>query len=232
MDFLISPLGWKNWLLLIAALINLSMAIFIFSRGIKNKVNLYFSLLTFFCFLWSFSIFGQIVLQSIFWAKFSFQTSFVGALGIALFLFYFIVYFPFQSVNLKMSWNYLLWVVAILLSIFSYTKWNLVSFDKDSANQLILGYYVVFQYFYALFFVFLVFIAMCLLWSKAKKVENFLKKDMIFLFWMLLIGLCLGIYFNLFLDYLGNFKYEWFGPVFTVPMNLAVFYLIFFDRKQ
>jgi hypothetical protein len=232
MDFLISPLGWKNWLLLIAALINLSMAIFIFSRGIKNKVNLYFSLLTFFCFLWSFSIFGQIVLQSIFWAKFSFQTSFVGALGIALFLFYFIVYFPFQSVNLKMSWNYLLWVITILFGILSYTRWNLVSFDKDSANQLILGYYVVFQYFYALFFVFLVFIAMCLLWSKAKKVENFLKKDMIFLFWMLLIGLCLGIYFNLFLDYLGNFKYEWFGPVFTVPMNLAVFYLIFFDRKQ
>lgn len=235
MDFLILPIGWKNWLLLISALVNLIMAIFILNRGIKNKVNLYFALLTFSCFLWSFSIFLQIVLQSIPWSKFWFQTSFIGALGIAVFLMYFVVYFPFKNINLKIWSSYFIFITSFILGILSYTKWNMISFDKivyKQTYQFIIEYNSIFQWVYSLFFVVLVLCALRILWGKYQQVENFLKKDILILFWMLFIGLGLGSYFNLFLDYMGNFQYEWFGPVFTVPMNLVVIYLIFSKRDK
>ncbi len=195
MDFLILPLGWKNWLLLIAALINLGMAIFILNRGIKNKVNLYFALLTFFCFLWSFSIFGQIVLQSVLWSKFWFQTSFIGALGIALFLLYFVINFPFKNIKLKVWQEYFIWISSLIFGIFSYTKWNMMSFDKiiEGHNyEFSIKYNQFFQWFYALFFVILVISSLYILWAKYKQVEIFFKKDILFLFWMLLVGLTLG----------------------------------------
>ena len=235
MEFLIIPLGWKNWLLLISALINLSMAIFIFNRGIRNKVNLYFSLLTFFCFAWSFNIFLQVVLLNVSWVKFWFQASFISALGIAVSLFYFVIHFPFKSITLKVWQEYFIWIFAFILGIFSYTRWNLISFNKIiSGNfyEFVIKYHQVFQWVYSVFFVFLVVSSLNILWVKYKQVESFLKKDILILFWMLLIGLSLGSYFNLFLDYMGNFKYEWFGPVFTVPMNLVVIYLIFSKRDK
>lgn len=233
MDFLISPLGWRNWLLLVACIINLIMAIFIFRRGIKNKINLYFSLFTFFCFLWAFSAFLDIVLQSIFWSKFWFQTSFIGPLGIAVFLLYFVIHFPFKNISLKIWQEYLIWLVAFVLGIFSYTKWNIFSFDKiRQTNQFVIEYGHIFQWAYSLYFIILVAIALCILWSKRKQVENFLQKDILILFWTILIGFILGVYFNLYLDYMGNFQYEWFGPVFSVPMNFGVFYLIFSKRDK
>ena len=149
MEFLISPLGWKNWLLLISALINLGMAIFIFSRGIKNKVNLYFSLLALFCFLWSLSVFWYVVLQSDFSSKFWFQTSFIGALGIALFLFYFVVNFPFKNINLKIWQEYSIWLVFSALILFTYTKWNLIDFTKTANNELIVNFNYIFQIFFS-----------------------------------------------------------------------------------
>ena len=235
MDFLILPVGWKNWLLLISALINLGMSIFILNRGIKNKVNLYFALLTFFCFAWSFNIFLQIVLLNISWVKFWFQASFISALGIATSLFYFVIHFPFKSIKLKIWQEYFIWTLAFILSIFSYTKWNLMNFDKiiyGHTYEFVIKYNQIFQWAYSLFFVILVTCSLYILWLKHKQAENFFKKDILILFWMLLIGLSLGSYFNLFLDYMGNFKYEWFGPVFTVPMNLVVVYLIFSKREE
>ena len=234
MDFLISPLGWRNWLLLISALINLGMAIFIFSRGIKkSKINLYFSLFLFSCFLWSFSAFLGIVLQNIFWSKFWFQSSFVWPLSIAAFLFYFAIYFPFKSINLKIWQKYFIWLAAFVLGIFSYTEWNFVSFNKiQQTNQFIIEYGVIFQWAYSLFFVILVTCSLCILWLKHKQAENFLKKNILILFWTILIGFILGIYFNLFLDYIGNFGFNWFGPVFSVPINFGVFYLIFSKRNK
>ncbi|MDD5749980.1 MAG: hypothetical protein PHO91_04395 [Patescibacteria group bacterium] len=55
-------LSIQNTLLLIAGLINLVMSIIVFSRGIKNKINLYFGLLTFSNFLWALGLFLSRVL--------------------------------------------------------------------------------------------------------------------------------------------------------------------------
>ncbi|MBT4349574.1 hypothetical protein HOD19_02220 [bacterium] len=233
MDFLVSPLGWTNWLLLVASLINLGMAIFIFNRGIKNKINLYFSLLTFSCFLWSFNVFLYLSLVDIYWVKFCFQTSFVCALGIAIFLFLFTVHFPFKSINLRVWQQYFLVIAFFVFSISAYTKWNLFSFSQGgSFGNFIVEYGLIYHVAFSLFFVILVASSLIILWFKYRKIENIFRKDTFILFWVILIGVILGLYFNLFLDYLNNFKYEWLGPVFTLLMNMAVFYLIFFDKKQ
>ncbi len=233
MDFLILPIGWRNWLLLVACIINLSMAVFIFRRGIKNKVNLYFSLFLFSSFLWSFSTFLGIVLQSIFWSKFWFQTSFVWPLSIAVFLFYFVSNFPFKNINLKSWQNFFIWACVFVLSIFAYTRWNFVNFIKiKQTNQFIIEYGVIFQWTYSLYLVILVVGALYILWVKHKQAENFLKKNILILFWTILIGFILGLYFNLYLDYIGNFNFNWFGPVFSLLVNFGVFYLIFSKRSK
>jgi hypothetical protein len=74
----------QNILLLVAGIINLIMSILVFSRGIKhNKINRYFSLLTFFNFLWAISLLFAKALPVdswMFWAKLAYPSS----LGIAL----------------------------------------------------------------------------------------------------------------------------------------------------
>jgi hypothetical protein len=79
----------QNILLLLAGGINLIMSILVFSRGVKhNKINLYFSLLTFFNFLWAISLFFARVLPTndwLFWARLAYPSS----LGIVVSLFYF-----------------------------------------------------------------------------------------------------------------------------------------------
>jgi hypothetical protein len=169
------------------------------------------------------------------WSKFWFQTSFIGALGVAIFLVHFVVNFPFKSINLKFFSVYLAYVLAFILGIFSYTRWNMVSFDKivyQQTYEFIIHYNPIFQWTYSLFFIILVTYALYILLQKRKHVENYLKKDILILFWMILTGLIFGFYFNVLLDYSGNFQYEWFGPIFTVPMNLVVVYLIFFKRHR
>ena len=106
----------KNSILLTAGILNLAMSLFIISRGWKNKVNLYFSLFTFFNFLWALSILLARILESdfyFFWAMLAYPIS----LGIAVSLFYFSVYFPFSRQSLKKYVHFLILIPGIILSI-------------------------------------------------------------------------------------------------------------------
>jgi hypothetical protein len=116
----ITTLGLQNYTLLIAGIINLIMSILVFSRGIKhNKVNLYFSLLTFFNFLWALSLFFAQILGIkywFFWAELAYPSS----LGIAVSLFYFSIYFPFAIKKISKITNYIILLPAIFFSVVVY----------------------------------------------------------------------------------------------------------------
>ncbi|KKP92303.1 MAG: hypothetical protein UR94_C0002G0021 [Parcubacteria group bacterium GW2011_GWA2_36_10] len=234
MDFLISPLGWKNWLVLISVLINLSMVVFIFSRGIKkNKINLYFSLFTISTFLWGVSLlFGRtmIISQWQFWAYFAY----IAALAIALFLFYFTLHFPYQIKALK-TWQHLLVILpAIFLSSIIYVKdYFIVKAIQDIANtEYVLWHNKFFYILYSIYFLIMVLFSLHFLWIKYKNSDGILKRGLFWLFVTILLGLIFGTYFDLILCYFNNFHYIWVGQIFTLFINLAVFYLIFFTKEK
>ncbi|MBP9802221.1 hypothetical protein KBC40_01375 [Patescibacteria group bacterium] len=233
MDFLISPLGWKNWLLLIAALINLGMAIFIFSRGIKNKVNLYFSLLTFFCFTWAIGLCFARWTTDLFWTSIFARSTYISALCIALSLFYFALTFPFPSKGVGKKLTFLVWLFFIFLSFLTYTKWFITSFiSAYSAGEYISFFYLPGYIAYFIYFGLIAIFALSNLFKKYKILEGAARKNLLLLFFTILIGLIFGTYFDLFLLIFQDFRFNWFGPVFTIFMNSLVFYLLIFSKEK
>lgn len=232
MDFLITPLGWKNWLLLISALINLLMAIFVFSRGVRrSKINLYFSFLAFSCFLWGISLFfGRVMLtnQWYFWALFAYPA----ALLIAISLFYFTTAFPYLNYNFK-NHTYLMGIFVILSFLVFVPKYFVI----NAIHNVDLGQYTLYLFkpvyiIYAVYFIFLVFCSIYFLWKKYKAIDGVMKKNLFLLLITILVGLIFGTYFDLVLCYFADFTYIWLGPIFTFFMNLAVFYLVVFNKDR
>jgi len=230
----ITTLGLQNYTLLIAGIINLIMSILVFSRGIKhNKVNLYFSLLTFFNFLWAISL---LLSKSVLFglsAEISYRMAYVAALGIAMSLFYFTLYFPYKNKNLKLYYQAFLIFLALFLSVLAYSKIHIINFSGgiNSANWVI-NYYKPFYLVYSLFFSYVIISSMYFLIYKLKNIDNFLKNRIKILLITLLVGLLFGSYFNLVLPYFENWSYESVGPIFTAFMNAYVFYLIFNKKEE
>ena len=234
MEYLVSPLGWKNILLLVSALLNLAMAIFVITRGLKNKINLYFSLLTLATFIWGISLFFArtmtIFEQSQFWAYFAY----IAALGISLSLFYFALHFPYKIKNLNFERHLLVLLPALIFASIIYVEnWFIVGMSRDIPNtNYILEYNKSAYIIFAIYFILIVLMALYFLWVKYKRADGIIKKQLGVLSFTILIGLMLGTYFDLIICYFGNFQHVWIGPISTLFMNAAVFYLIFFEKKH
>jgi len=229
----ITTLHLQNATLLIAGLINVAMTMMVFSRGIKNKVNLYFGLLTFFNFLWSISLLLSVILFFDTQAVLFYRTAYFSAIWISVFLFYFTLHFPYKIKSLGGYSSLGVYFLAIILSIFVYTKFHIVSFER-SVNFS--GWFVDYQHsFYMLYslFLFVVFLlAVYFLIDKIGTVEGFLRNKIKVLLITIIIGLICGLYFNLILCYFQNWNYIWFGPIFTAFMNVYVFYLITSSKEK
>lgn len=225
----------QNAFLLIAALVNLIMSIIVFSRGLKNKVNLYFGSLTFFNFLWPLFLFFSraFFLVSNYWILYS-SLTYVAAIGIVIFLYYFSIYFPIQSRKSSIYINYLLIFGGLILSVFIFLdNMFFVGFDIDTINNIyILHFNKITYLIYSLFFVGVVFLALYNFLYKLKNIELIFKKQIKYFLITIIIGIVLGTYFDLFLCYFGNFSFNWLGPIFTLPMNFVAFYLIFLINKN
>jgi hypothetical protein len=231
---LVSPLGWTNILLLISALLSLAMAIFVMTRGLKNKINLYFSLLTLSTFAWGLSLFFARTMidfsQSQFWAYFAY----IAATGIGVSLFYFTLNFPYKIKNLN-SWQHCLVLApALIFTTIVYIKnWFIIGMSRDIPNtNYVLEYNKPVYIAYAIYFILIILLALYFLWIKYRRADGVIKTQLGFLSLAIVIGLVVGTYFDLIICYFGNFQHAWLGPVFTLFMNAAVFYLIFFEKKH
>ena len=230
----ISALSLQNFTLLIAGVINLAMSILVFSRGVKhNKVNLYFSLLTFFNFLWAISLLSSNIFSSDVLAEIAYRTSYLAAVGIAVSLFYFSLCFPYKIKSFKLHNDLLVLIFSAIISIFIYSKWHIIFFERGlSLSDWSIDYYKPFYIIYSLFFLSLVISATYFLANRLHNLESWLKNKIKILLITIIIGLIFGVYFDLILCYFGNFGYIWFGPMFTAFMNGYVFYLIFHNKEK
>lgn len=227
-----SPIMIKNYILLASGLLNLAMGLYIISRGWRSKINLYFSLVTFFNFLWAISLyFGRTLVDNWYiWAVVAYPAS----IGIAVSLFYFSVHFPFAHKELSKNTNLLVLIPGILLSIiFFVPEWFIVSATHDvSITEYTLYHFKPMYWIFAAYFIIIIILAVYNLYSKYKNAEGVYKKIIKILMWTIIIGLIFGTYFDLVICYFGNFRYIWLGPPFTLLMNAAVLYLIFLQGKQ
>lgn len=219
----------QNILLLLAGLINLTMSILVFSRGVKhNKINLYFSLLTFFNFLWVIGLFFSRLLLHIseLWFLYAVST-YISALAIILFLYLFSIYFPFQATIIKKSIKYFIILVTVFFVAIFFVE-GLFFRGFDINDNIYVLYYNNFAYIiYALFFIFIAALVVRNFIRTYIRTESFFKIQIKYLLITIIPGLFFGAYFDLFLCYFGIFDYNWLGPLFTLPMNFMAFYLIF-----
>jgi len=221
----------QNILLLVTGLINLAMSIFIISRGWKNKVNLYFSLLTFFNFLWSISIIQASILNNggEFWALFAHTA----AMGIVLFLFYFSLHFPYYSFKLNSTYNYIIYIIAIIMSASFFKDKTMVLDYVQNVNSA--SYYLNYNkpayILYMAFFFLLIITSVIILLHKYKTSEGIFKFRIKLVIISTSFGLSMGSFFDLILCYNSNFSYIWIGPLSTLLLNIVVFYLIKSPKK-
>jgi hypothetical protein len=231
---ILTSLALQDYTLLIAGIINLIMSILVLSRGIKhNKINRYFSLLTFFNFLWAIGLFLSKAILFGSPAEIAYRTAYFAAIGIATSLFYFTLYFPYKNKNLKLYQHLFVILMTIILAVLSYSKLNIIDFSKGlNSVDWFVNYYKPFYWVYSLFFLYMVILAITFLITKLKTVDNILKNNIKFLLITISIGLTFGAYFNLVLPYFQNWNYEYAGPIFTAFMNVYVFYLIFNKKEK
>jgi len=85
---------------------------------------------------------------------------------------------------------------------------------------------------YVLYFVSLASFSIYYLLDKYKGAVITFRKQTGLLLITIIIGLIFGAYFDLFLIYMGDFRFNGLGPLFTVFMNAVVFYLIFSSKKE
>jgi hypothetical protein len=225
----------QNLLLLIAGLINLMMFFVVVSRGLNNKMNLYFGFLTLANFLWTLSILiARMGEGGMFWYYAGALLAYPIALCIALSLYFFSRHFPIPSAQSKSINDILLLLGAFILSVIVYIKGAFVlSYNKDIANtEYTLYVNKPFYILYSLYFIFVALLALWNLYCKIRSTDHYFKKQTIVLFIAILIGLVFGVYYDLILCYFANYHYAWFGPVFTLFMNAVVFYFIISPREK
>lgn len=230
----ITTLSLQNLTLLIAGIINLIMSILVFSRGVKhNKINLYFSLLTFFNFTWALGLFlGRSVIDLDLSLFFERSTS-ISAMGIFISLLYFFVHFPYRIKKINLIQKIFIWVPAIIFGIIIYTKFFIVSIvSAYSVYEYIVYYNKPMYLLHSMYLFFIIFLAFYFLWQKYKIAEGVFKKSIKLLLITIIIGIIFGIFFDMILIFFENFKYTWAGPIFTVFMNGYVFYLIFNTKEK
>ncbi|PIR07200.1 MAG: hypothetical protein COV55_00460 [Candidatus Komeilibacteria bacterium CG11_big_fil_rev_8_21_14_0_20_36_20] len=223
----------QNFILLITGILNFSMSVFIISRGWKNKINLYFSLLTFFTFLWSLTLFISRIIPSDLLAVFFYRSTYMSAVGIAVFLLYFSLYFPYKIKDVSFLIKFSIWLPTIIIVILIYTQWHIIDFNRSiDLLEWNVSYYVPFHIVYGLYFFVAVISAFLHLVYKYRRSENIFKKQIKVFLSMIAISFVCGSYFNLILCYFGSWHYIWLGPLFTLLMNGSVFYLIFLSKDR
>ena len=222
----------ENITLVITAVINLIMSVLVLLRGQKNKANTYFSIMTFFVFIWAMTLLLARTAIDLAWLSFWDRSTYVMAIAIIISLLYFVVYFPYQSNTLKKIEKILIWIPAIVLTVLIYTKFFITGFAVGDRYTYISYFYKPFFIFYAIYFIMIVVMAIYRLWRKYINAEIIFKKQLKWLLLVFIVCLAFGFYIDLVLEYMGNFNYIWLGPVPTVIMNITVFYFIYSSRDK
>ena len=219
----------KNLILIVVAIINVILGVSIYVRNKKSPINISFVLLMIFTGLWSIGLaFSREYAGStaaLSWSRSTYLTS----LFIGVILLYFSFVFPYQERISRLK-NIFIWSPFIILSLILIFDTNFIIKEMTvmpwGYDNVYSGGYLIFSIVFIYYFVW-AFINMIRKYFKSHGTLKIQLRSMI-------IGLGLagifGIIFDLILPYMGNWKFNWLGPYFTIFVLFSVSYLLFFRK--
>src|SRR3989339_665453 len=224
----------QNLVLLIAGLVNLVMSIWVFARGLKNKINLYFGLVTLFNFLWTLGL--VMINLAVNYELTRFFASFVYpiALLIVVSLFYFTIYFPYESFKLKKSYQWLINFVLVSYTIYCIFGYKLFVSSIILSPKVMIYYEFWASTIFSIILVILMLSAIRIIYKKYKLAEGVFKTQLLLILIAIIIGTSLGSYFDLFFVYYQDHSIDntYLGPLFTLFINFVVFSFIVMSRDK
>ncbi|PWB39082.1 MAG: hypothetical protein C3F02_00475 [Parcubacteria group bacterium] len=224
----------QNIWLLIAAAVNLLMCLIILSRGVKNsKINLYFSLVAFFTFLWTCVLIIPNLGVSYELIRFSEALSCPTGLLIIVCLYMFILNFPYKSFDISKRTKIflassVLWTIVFYLFFYQFSVPNI-----EIAPDHVIASFEWYSYtLFTLNFLILVFMSIVLLVKKYRTTDGIYKSQLKFILAAVIIGALVSSYANLLLVYAYDVRYTHLGPLSTLLINFVVFYFIFSPKEK
>jgi signal transduction histidine kinase len=206
---------------------NIILGLFILLRNLQDNVNRHFSAFAFGVGMWSLGLGLYTSTSDLATARGWAQFYYIAAASIAASFMFFCQYFAPKKTIIKKSVYIILLIPLIVITALTifYPQWIINSVVQRSwGKEVILnktGYTI-----YSIYFVGYV------LYGFFTNVKNILKSHGLFKVYLkfalagLIIAFSLGMAFNLILPALGNYKYIWVGPQFTLFYVMAISYAI------
>lgn len=218
-------------ILAIAGFINLAMGIFIFVRGIKSKINLYFGLMTISNFFWTIFLIGFNFVDTSDQLRLFSSLPYLASYLVVVFLFYFCLHYPYVLFNISKYYKWLI-NISVILVVF-YTSILYKNFVPNINLSTKTAYYNMFGHsIFALCIIVLMLASIIVLLKKIKRLDGYNKKNLKLILISVIFGTILGSYFNLFMIYVNNFSYIHIGPLFTLFINFVVFGFIVLPKEK
>ncbi|MBU0670692.1 GAF domain-containing protein, partial [Patescibacteria group bacterium] len=219
----------KNIILLIVALLDFSIGLFIVIKNSKSQINRYFFLLTFFTSSWAISILLFRISTEESLSLIFMKVAYISATLIAASLWQLSHIFPSPK-KILFSQKLLLYIpTLILISLILIpnflTKYIIY---YDWGKEVVLGKKELLIF--TIYFLFFFYSAFYIFWKKYKQSQGLKKAQIKYIFSGTFISGILGVIFNLIGPWIGNSKYLWVGPSFLIIMVIFFGYAIIRHR--
>lgn len=224
---------WTNIGLILVAGLDLGMALLIWLRNPKNKINISFALAIFFLAGWTFGtgMYREATdLESIrLWVR---VLNFFGITLVIPFLF-FTVYFPYQSFLLSLKtkiiifFSWLILVFIFFIPNFYFIDDRFIINPPFNDNKFGHGYKI-----FIIYFLFYIFWAYYNLFYKYKNSHGYTRIQLGYI----IIGTGIISFFGTIFGGISpifiNAKYFWLGPYFALPMIMFFIYFGFYYQRK
>lgn len=215
--------------LILVAGLNLGMAILIFLRNPRNKINIYFSLAVLMLGLWSFgegmTRMASTEMLGVFWGRFENISGFLTA----FFFLFFAVHYPYQLFKLTKVHKFIIFSIAASTIIITMTPLYIYGAILQPPATDFLSNNFGNQYFAITFIVF-VLCSYYLLIRKYCDSQGIIKKNLLSIIIATGIIASMGVFFGVVVTMFTARNNEWFVPYFSIPMVIILVWFIF--RKE
>lgn len=197
--------------------INFILAAIVFSRGVKNLVNVLFGVIALFLALWAIAVvgfFSSDFLPEVDWVVWTH----IFAILVSLFFLYFSIVYPNVVLKKVKLWFTLL-LVPVLFVIYLVATGRVVGKTEGYVYELLPGYLVysavIMLYFFATYGF--------LIYQYRRTSDINTKNQLRYIFFGYTLGSLLASFTELTLPFLGVYEYTWLGPLFTLLVVGSIF---------
>lgn len=213
----------ESTILFITFLINFSLAIFVFVKNPRKKVNIVFSLLTLFIAIWNFLNLLSFIFTKEETVYFFTQWALGAVLFIPSLLLYFTIIFP-KEIRIPKWLAVIIFIPGFILLPFIPTKYNLVGFSGEPfGTNFIPGPLYIY---YSIYFILFIFAALGILIWKYKKEKGVARMQIRYIFLGSFITAAAGITTNAILPLIWSANLNIYGTPAAIFFGVCSAYAI------